>query len=47
MVAWFLWNDGSLNQGAAVAVLVVLAVLPFLFLYVRFGRGVEEVARST
>jgi len=47
MVAFDLWNDGSLNQGAAVAVLVVCAVVPFLWLYIRFGRGAEEVAKST
>lgn len=47
MVAFDLWNDGSFNQGAAVAVLVVCAVVPFLWLYIRFGRGAEEVAKST
>ena len=37
MVAWFLWNNGSIHSGAAVAVIVVLAILPLLFLYLQFG----------
>ena len=38
MVAWTLWNNGSINSGAAVAVIVVLALVPLLFLYFQFAR---------
>jgi iron(III) transport system permease protein len=38
MVAWTLWNNGSINSGAAVAVIVVIALLPLLFLYFQFAR---------
>lgn len=46
MVAWLLWNNSSVNQGAAVAILVVCAIVPFIVLYIRFGQGAEEVASS-
>ena len=46
MVAWFLWNNGSLNQGAAVALIVVAIVAPFVWVYIRFGRAAEQVSRS-
>ena len=47
MVAWFLWNSGSLNQGAAVAVLIVAVVAPFVWLYLRFGRATEQISGSS
>jgi len=37
MVAWFLWNNGSIHTGAAVAVIVAIALVPLLFLYLQFG----------
>ena len=39
MVAWFLWQNGSLTQAAAVAIIIVMALAPLLLIYFSFGRG--------
>jgi iron(III) transport system permease protein len=47
MVAWFLWNNGSIHEGAAVAVIVVLALIPLLFLFLRFGPRSDAMFGSS
>lgn len=47
MVAWFLWSNGSLNGGAAVAVIVVLALVPLLFLFLQFGPRSDAMFGSS
>ena len=47
MVAWFLWNNGSIHQGAAVAVIVVLALIPLLFLFLQFGPRSDAMFGSS
>ena len=47
MVAWFLWNNGSIHSGAAVAVIVVVALVPLLFLFLRFGPRSDAMFGSS
>jgi iron(III) transport system permease protein len=47
MVAWFLWNNGSIHEGAAVAVIVVLALIPLLFLFLQFGPRSDAMFGSS
>lgn len=47
MVAWFLWNNGSIHEGAAVAVIVVLALVPLVFLFLRFGPRSDAMFGSS
>ena len=47
MVAWFLWNNGSIHSGAAVAVIVVLALIPLLFLFLQFGPRSDAMFGSS
>jgi iron(III) transport system permease protein len=47
MVAWFLWNNGSIHAGAAVAVIVVLALVPLLFLFLQFGPRSDAMFGSS
>jgi iron(III) transport system permease protein len=43
MVAWFLWQNGSLTQAAAVAVIIVVALTPLLVLCFSVGRRAEAM----
>jgi iron(III) transport system permease protein len=47
MVAWFLWNNGSIHEGAAVAVIVVLALVPLVFLFLQFGPRSDAMFGSS
>jgi iron(III) transport system permease protein len=47
MVAWFEWNNGSIHAGAAVAVIVVLALIPLLFLFLQFGPRSDAMFGSS
>lgn len=47
MVAWFLWNNGSIHEGAAVAVIVVLALIPLVFLFLQFGPRSDAMFGSS
>jgi iron(III) transport system permease protein len=47
MVAWFLWNNGSIHSGAAVAVIVVVALVPLLFLFLKFGPRSDAMFGSS
>jgi iron(III) transport system permease protein len=47
MVAWFEWNNGSIHSGAAVAVIVVLALIPLLFLFLQFGPRSDAMFGSS
>jgi iron(III) transport system permease protein len=35
---WAIWNDGELNQAAAVSLLALLAVVPLIAVYFTLGR---------
>jgi iron(III) transport system permease protein len=43
MMTWFLWQNGSLTQAAAVAVIIVAAIAPLLALYFSLGRRAETM----
>jgi iron(III) transport system permease protein len=45
MVSWTLWTDGSFTQAAAVATLIVLAIVPLLLLFLRFGIRAETMLK--
>jgi iron(III) transport system permease protein len=47
MVAWFLWNNGSIHAGAAVAIVVALALVPLVFLFLQFGPRSDAMFGSS
>lgn len=43
LVAWFLWQNGSLTQAASVAVIIVAALAPLLLVCFSIGRRAEAM----